>query len=180
MPGKIVAAMVGTFLGLSAQAASVSKAPEFTHTQPQDWLNGPPLTLNGLQGKVVLVEFWTFDCWNCYRSIPWVKTLEERFGKDGLQVIGVHTPELPQEYVLANVRKKVAELGVTHPVMIDNDYSYWKALGNQYWPAFYLIDGEGRVRGVHVGETHVGDRGAAEAEKQIEALIAEVRRARHG
>ena len=118
-------------------------APAFTHKAGSDWLNSRPLAWNDLKGKVVLVDFWTFDCWNCYRSFPWMKSVEEKFAARGLQVLGVHTPELPQEYLRDNVVKKVAEFGLKHPVMIDNDYSYWNAFGNRYWPAFYLVDQQG-------------------------------------
>jgi thiol-disulfide isomerase/thioredoxin len=156
-----------------AAAIEPAPMPAFTHTGAQEWLNSPPLTWNDLRGKVVLIDVWTFDCWNCYRTIPWIKSLEERFGDERFVVLGVHTPELPQEYVLANVRKKVAEFGVKHPVMIDNDYSYWKALGNRYWPAFYVVDASGRLRGIGAGETHVGQPQALEIERQIESLLRE-------
>lgn len=158
----------------SAQAAADSHAaPAFTHTKAEDWLNSPPLTWADLRGQVVLVDVWTFDCWNCYRSIPWLHTLSEKFPGKDFQILGVHTPELPQEYVLANVKAKLKEFKVTNPVMIDNDYSYWNALGNHYWPAFYLVDRQGRVRGSFFGETHADDRNAGGMEAQIAALLAE-------
>lgn len=170
---------VGTLLWINqamspafaADAHKAAPAPEFTHTQPEDWLNSKPLTWKKLKGQVVLIDFWTFDCWNCYRSIPWLLTLEKRFPE--LRVIGVHTPELPQEYVRENVVRKVAEFKLHHPVMLDNDYSYWRAMNNQYWPAFYLVDKQGRVRGLFIGETHKGDANALKIEAAIAALIAE-------
>lgn len=154
-------------------AAKAPLAPDFTHTAAEDWLNSPPLTWSDLKGQVILIDVWTFDCWNCYRSIPWLHTLDEKFPGKSFQIIGVHTPELPQEYVLANVKAKLKEFDVTNPVMVDNDYSYWNALANRYWPAFYLVDKQGRVRGRFIGETHAGDRNAKAMETQIAELLAE-------
>ncbi len=148
-------------------------APEFTHTATQAWLNSPPLTLGALRGTVLLVDFWTFDCWNCYRSIPWLQALEKRFENDEFTVIGVHTPEFEHEKRLENVRAKVQEFELTHPVMIDNDFSYWRAMGNRYWPAFYLIDKRGLVRKVYVGETHQGDSQARRIQHAVARLLAE-------
>jgi thiol-disulfide isomerase/thioredoxin len=157
----------------AAPATGVRSAPAFTHSRAEDWLNSPPLTLEALRGHVVIVDVWTFDCWNCYRSLPWLHGVEQQFSANGLRVIGVHTPELPQEYVRANVVRKLTELHIDYPVMLDNDYSYWKALGNQYWPAFYLIDKHGQIRGLFVGETHQGDSNAAAIESAIQKLNAE-------
>jgi thiol-disulfide isomerase/thioredoxin len=150
--------------------------PRFTQTAPAQWLNSAPLTVEQLHGSVVLLDFWTFACWNCYRSIPWLKGLERRYAARGLRVVGVHTPELPKERVRANVIAKVAEFGIAHPVMLDDDFAYWNALGNQYWPAFYLVDRQGRVRAMFVGETHAGDAQAARIEAEVEALLAEAPR----
>ncbi|HVT36179.1 MAG TPA: redoxin family protein [Nevskiaceae bacterium] len=155
----------------AAAAGDAPPAPAFTHMQAQDWLNSRPLTWPELSGHVVMVEFWAFDCWNCYRSIPWINALRARH--PALQVIGVHTPELEQEYVRDNVVRKITELGVRHPVMIDNDYSYWNAMGNRYWPAFYLIDGHGRVRARYYGEMHEGDAQTRAIESVIGKLAAE-------
>ena len=160
-------------IALANAAEASPTAPAFTHKAEADWLNSKPLAWSDLKGKVVLVDFWTFDCWNCYRSFPWMKSVEEKFAARGLTVLGVHTPELPQEYVRDNVVKKVAEFGLKHPVMIDNDYSYWNAFGNRYWPAFYLVDQQGRVRGAFFGETHPGDGNAKRIEAAIEGLLAE-------
>jgi len=115
-------------------------APAFTHNNPADWINSPPLRIESLQGRVVLLDVWTFDCWNCYRSFPWLKRVEESCGPQGLQVIGIHSPEFDHERDHATVARKVKEFGLGHPVMIDNDFSYWNALGNRYWPTYYLID----------------------------------------
>lgn len=157
----------------SLPAEEALPMPPFTHSDPADWLNSEPLGWEDLRGKVVLVDIWTFDCWNCYRSIPWLHTLEKKFPPGKFTILGVHTPELPQEYVLKNVKAKVKEFEITHPVMIDNDYSYWNALKNRYWPAFYLVDAQGRVRARFVGETHVEDRNARAMEKVIGDLIDE-------
>lgn len=148
-------------------------AAEFTHTTQDDWINSDPLMLSDLRGKVLLVDFWTFDCWNCYRSFPWLKALEMRLAPKGLQVVGVHSPEFAHEKVFENIVSKVKEFGLHHPVMVDNDFSYWRALGNKYWPAFYIIDKQGQVRAVHYGETHEGDPQAMDIEKTIEQLLAE-------
>ena len=153
--------------------ADAPPAPKFTRAAAADWLNSPPLDWAQLKGKVTLVEFWTFACWNCYRSIPWLQTLEPRYNARGLRIVSVHTPELPQEYERANVVRKLTELGVRYPVMLDNDYAYWNAFGNRYWPAFYLVDGAGRVRASFAGETHAGDGNALAMENAIEALLAE-------
>ena len=157
-----------------AQAASEAPAaPPFTRTTSDDWLNSKPLTWADLAGRVVLVNFWTFDCWNCYRSFPWLKAVEAKYAARGLQLVGVHTPELPQEYRRENVVAKVATFALRHPVMIDNDYRYWNAFGNRYWPAWYLVDRHGKVRAAFAGETHEGDANAKQVEAAIERLLAE-------
>lgn len=116
------------------------------------WLNSPPLSQESLRGKVVLVDFWTFDCINCQHSIPYVNEWAKKYEQDGLVVIGVHTPEYPYERVIDNVRKNVAKLGLNYPIAIDNDYAIWRAFDNQYWPAHYLIDAQGQIRYTHFGE----------------------------
>jgi thiol-disulfide isomerase/thioredoxin len=145
--------------------------PNFTQHDADLWINSPPLSLQDVRGKVVLIDFWTFDCWNCYRSFPWLIALESRY--QGLQVIGIHTPEFKHEKVKSNVEKKVREFGLKHPVMMDNDYRYWQAMGNRYWPSFYLLDKRGRTRAYFVGETHEGDRRAKQVEAVIQKLLLE-------
>jgi thiol-disulfide isomerase/thioredoxin len=147
--------------------------PEFTQQAADAWLNSAPLKVGDLAGSVVLLDFWTFECWNCYRSIPWLKEVERRLGAKGLRVVGIHTPEFDRERVRASVAKKLVEFGVTHPVMLDDDYRYWNALGNQYWPAFYLVDRKGRLRALYVGETHAGDAQALRIEVDIATLLSE-------
>ncbi|PZU59000.1 MAG: cytochrome C biogenesis protein [Brevundimonas sp.] len=116
------------------------------------WLNSPPLTTQQLRGKVVVVDFWTYSCINCLRSIPYVKAWAEKYRDQGLVVIGVHTPEFAFEKSQANVRRNVERLGVTYPVAMDNDYAIWRAFRNNYWPAHYFIDAQGRIRHHHFGE----------------------------
>ncbi len=148
-------------------------APNFTHHKPNEWINSAPLTLTDLRGRVVLLDFWTFDCWNCYRSFPWLKSVEKRFADQAFTVIGVHTPEFKHERVRASIVKKVKEFELDHPVMIDNNFSYWRAMNNRYWPTFYLIDKQGRVRAAYIGETHKADKRAKAIEKRIVDLLAE-------
>lgn len=116
------------------------------------WLNSPELTLEGLKGKVVLVDFWTYSCINCLRTIPYVRAWAEKYKDKGLVVIGVHTPEFAFEKVPANVRRAVDDLKIVYPVAVDNDYAIWRAYKNRYWPAHYFIDAQGRIRHHHFGE----------------------------
>lgn len=116
------------------------------------WFNSKPLTAADLKGKVVVIDFWTYSCINCLRSIPYVKAWDERYRKDGLVVIGVHAPEFAFEHDSANVAKAVKDLGIQYPVVMDNDWKLWRALQNNYWPAHYFVDAQGRVRYHHFGE----------------------------
>jgi thiol-disulfide isomerase/thioredoxin len=152
-------------------ALAADRAPEFTHSTASEWLNSKPLRLKNLRGQVVLIEFWAFDCVNCRRTVPWMHSMQERFGDQGLAIVGVHTPELPQERSAANVSAAVREQNITYPVMLDADYSYWNALDNRYWPAFYVIDARGNVAAQAIGEMHIGQRRAVEFERQIEQLL---------
>ncbi|MGE0180239.1 MAG: cytochrome c biogenesis protein DipZ [Sphingomonas sp.] len=116
------------------------------------WLNSRGLTREALRGRVVLIDFWTYSCINCIRSIPYVRAWHERYARDGLVVIGVHAPEFAFERNVANVQRAIADLGITYPVAVDNDYRVWRAFANRYWPAHYFIDASGRVRYHHFGE----------------------------
>ena len=116
------------------------------------WLNSPPLTREALRGKVVLVDFWTYSCINCLRALPYVESWYEKYKDHGLVVIGVHAPEFAFEKEPGNVRRAVAELKITYPVALDNEYAIWQGFNNQYWPAHYFIDATGRIRGHHFGE----------------------------
>ncbi len=161
-------------LGLSAWPAlsSASPIPEFTHGTATEWINSAPLSLARLRGKVVLLEFWTFDCINCLRTLAWVKDVHSRLAGSDFVVIGVHTPELPEERPADNVRAAVRRLGVNYPVMLDADSSYWNAIGNRYWPAFYLIDRDGSLSSQTIGEVHAGDSTAVRMEASIRNLLA--------
>jgi thiol-disulfide isomerase/thioredoxin len=145
----------------------LGQAPEFAAAQPR-WLNSPPLTMAGLRGRVVLVDFWTYTCINCLRTLPYLKAWDERYRAQGLTIAGVHTPEFAFERKTANVRGAIARQGIRYPVVQDNEFGTWNAFGNQYWPAKYLIDARGRVRYVHFGEGSY-----EETEAAIRALLAE-------
>ncbi len=116
------------------------------------WLNTEPLTLAQLKGKVVLVDFWTYSCINCIRTLPYVTKWYEKYKDQGLVIVGVHTPEFAFEKVKANVQTALERYGITYPVMQDNNYKTWKAYNNQFWPAHYLIDQEGNIVYTHFGE----------------------------
>ncbi|ERH50843.1 cytochrome c biogenesis protein DipZ [Pseudomonas sihuiensis] len=139
-------------------------APELSGVT--QWLNSAPLDWTQLRGKVVLLDFWTYDCINCRNSLPYVNQWAQRYAEQGLVVVGVHTPEYPHERIVANVRQAIKQLGIRHPVAIDNQYQVWSAFGNQYWPAHYFIDAEGHIRHAHMGE---GDY--AEQERVIQELL---------
>ncbi len=133
------------------------RAPDFTGITT--WLNTPghrPLTIAGLRGRVVLVDFWTYSCINCQRSLPHVEAWNAAYAKDGLTVVGVHTPEFDFEHVVSNVTRAAAQLGVHYPIAIDNDDATWNNYQNNYWPAEYLIDATGTVRHVDFGEGQYG------------------------
>ncbi|MFN2470173.1 MAG: cytochrome c biogenesis protein DipZ [Gaiellaceae bacterium] len=139
--------------GADAAVLESGRAPEFRDISL--WLNTPggrPLTIAGLRGKVVLVDFWTYSCINCLRTLPHRKAWDRAYRKDGLVIVGVHTPEFAFERVPANVRSSVERLGVRYPVALDNGYGTWRAYQNEYWPAEYLIDRTGRIRRTHFGE----------------------------
>ena len=132
------------------------------------WLNSSPLTREQLKGKVVLIDFWTYSCINCLRSIPYVEAWAGKYKSDGLVVIGVHTPEFAFEKDPANVAKSLTDLKITYPVAIDSNYAIWKAFHNQYWPAHYFIDAEGSIRYHHFGEGKYD-----ESEEVIQQLLRE-------
>lgn len=116
------------------------------------WLNSEPLDASALRGKVVLIDFWTYSCINCLRTLPYVRAWEERYRANGLVVIGVHSPEFAFEKDEANVRAATKRLGVSYPVALDNNFQIWRAFNNRYWPAHYFIDAKGHIRGHHFGE----------------------------
>jgi len=132
------------------------------------WLNSPPLSPDALRGKVVLIDFWTYSCINCLRSLPYVKAWYEKYKDHGLVVIGVHAPEFAFERDTSNVRHAVSDLGIAYPVALDNNYAIWQAFNNQYWPAHYFIDAKGKIRSHHFGEGNY-----AESEQTIRQLLTE-------
>ena len=141
-------------------------APEFAGISA--WLNSPPLTLESLRGKVVLVQFWTYSCINCVRTLPYVTKWYDTYKDKGFVVVGVHTPEFAFERETTNVETAIKRFGIKYPVAQDNQYRTWRGFGNQYWPAVYLIDKQGRIVYTHFGE---GDY--AQTEAQIRRLLAE-------
>ena len=142
-------------------------APPFAPAAPR-WWNTAPRTMAGLRGRVVLVDFWTYTCINCLRTLPYLKAWDERYRAKGLTIVGVHTPEFAFERKASNVGAAIGRLGIRYPVVQDNEYGTWNAFGNQYWPAKYLIDARGRVRYVHFGEGEY-----RETEAAIRALLRE-------
>ena len=133
-----------------------------------EWLNSPPLTAAGLRGKVVLVDFWTYSCINWLRTLPYVRAWAEKYKDQGLVVIGVHSPEFGFEKDLDNVRWAVKDMSVDYPVAVDSDHAIWRAFGNQYWPALYLVDAQGRIRHHQFGEGEY-----EQSERIIQQLLAE-------
>jgi len=138
-----------------------AQAPDFTGID--GWLNTAPLTLEALRGKVVLVDFWTFSCVNCVRTIPHLKVLDNAYKNEGLVIVGVHSPEFDFEKVPANVAAAVQRLGITWPVAVDSEMATWNAYRNQYWPAEYLIDQQGRIAYWNFGEGDYAQTDAAVA-----------------
>jgi thiol-disulfide isomerase/thioredoxin len=148
-------------------------APEFRDTQR--WFNSPPLTMRGLRGRVVLVDFWTYTCINCLRTLPYVKAWDARYRARGLTIVGVHTPEFAFEKQASNVLRAIRDEGLRYPVVQDNEFGTWNAFTNQAWPAKYLVDARGRVRYVHLGEGEY-----RETEAAIRTLLAEAGQRRLG
>ncbi|MGA7161773.1 MAG: redoxin domain-containing protein [Bacteroidota bacterium] len=142
-----------------------STAPEIKGGK---WINSCPLILSELHGKVILVEFWTFGCNNCRNTIPHLKSWREKFNSDSLVIIGVHTPEFDLEKSPERVKRETRKLGIKYAVVTDNDYKTWDAYRQEYWPTLYLIDKNGTVRYVHIGEGNYED-----TQQKIILLLAE-------
>jgi thiol-disulfide isomerase/thioredoxin len=140
-------------------------APEISHGI---WINSEPLTLKSLHGRVVLIEFWTFACYNCRNTLPSLTKWDVQYRDKGLTIIGVHTPELDFERDIEKLRREVAGLGIRYPVVTDQDYSTWKAYGVEAWPTLFVLDKQGRVRWTHTGEGYYD-----ETERVIKELLAE-------
>jgi cytochrome c biogenesis protein CcdA/thiol-disulfide isomerase/thioredoxin len=170
------ASAAGASTGIAPMRATMADAASDLPVEGQlpsldgatSWLNSPPLTRDGLRGKVVVIDFWTYSCINCLRSLPYVEGWYARYRNEGLVVIGVHAPEFAFEKDLNNVRRAVRDLGITYPVALDNAYAIWRGFNNQYWPAHYFIDALGSVRAHHFGE---GDYDGSE--KIIRQLLIE-------
>ena len=148
--------------------AAANKSPLAPELAPGTWINSEALTLKGLRGRVVLVDFWTFGCYNCRNTLPAVRSWDARYREQGLTIVGVHTPELDSERNIENVRREVAALGISYPVLTDNDYATWKAYNVEAWPTMFLLDKSGHVRWMHLGEGAYD-----EAEQTIHKLLAE-------
>ena len=141
-------------------------APEFPLNVT--WLQGGPLAVSELRGRPMLIDFWDYTCVNCLRILPYVKEWHRRYGPLGLTIVGVHAPEFSFAREAGNVQRAVREHGIEYPVVLDNEYAIWQAYANRYWPAKYLIDGKGYIRGYHHGE------GAyRETEDALQALLRE-------
>jgi thiol-disulfide isomerase/thioredoxin len=147
-----------------AEASSTS-APEFASGE---WINSEPLTLKGLKGRVVLVDFWTFGCYNCRNTLPALKGWDARYRAKGLTIVGVHSPEFPDEKKIENLRKEVSSLEIRYPVVTDNDYDTWRAYDVAAWPTLFVLDKSGRIRW-----THVGEGAYDQTEQVIQKLLAE-------
>jgi len=164
--GALALALAATLPATAATQRDLGAAPEFSSIDK--WLNGAPQSMAALRGKVVLVDFWTYDCINCIRTLPYVKKWHEAYKNKGLVVVGVHTPEYAFERKAANVEAAIKRFGIEYSVAQDNRYATWEAYRNQYWPAVYLVNKKGRIVYTHFGE---GDY--AETEAQIQRLLAE-------
>ncbi|MEO8023839.1 thioredoxin family protein [Polaromonas sp.] len=167
---------LATLLALSVGQAAATAAPSFFDrgAAPEfsgidQWLNSQPLTMAGLRGKVVLIDFWTYACINCLRTLPHINRWAATYRDQGL-VVGVHTPEFPFERSTSNVQTAMQRCGVKHPVAQDNSYRTWKAYNNKYWPATYLVDANGRIQYQHFGEGQYAQTEAAI--RAIRALLA--------
>ncbi|MBA2425139.1 MAG: cytochrome c biogenesis protein DipZ [Actinobacteria bacterium] len=159
----------GDALAAGTQVSNAPRAPEFQGLK--EWQNTPdgkPLSIAGLRGRVVIVDFWTYSCINCLRTLPHLKAWDKAYRRAGLTIVGVHAPEFAFERVPSNVRSAVKRLGLPYPVALDNDFATWRAYNNDYWPAKYLIDKTGRVRYTHFGEGAYG-----ETESWIRRLLGE-------
>ncbi len=162
----LLASAVLATAATAASAAPAVAAPEFTGIDT--WLNSAPLTMQQLRGKVVLVDFWTYTCINCIRTLPYVKSWHAKYKDQGLVVVGVHTPEYPIERSTNNVKDALKRFDIQYPVAQDNRYATWQAYSNQYWPAFYLIDKTGKIVYTHFGEGRY-----EETEATIRKLLAQ-------
>lgn len=166
----MAALLLTVALSGTTRAAPAASAPELPALPAAAWLNSPPISLAGLRGRPILIEFWTFGCSNCRDTLPWLKRIHARYAPQGLVVIAIHSPEFDFERDPAAVAANVRKLGIDYPVLIDNDFRYWRALENRFWPAFFLIDSQGNIVATRIGELHAGQASADQFERQIAAL----------
>jgi thiol-disulfide isomerase/thioredoxin len=158
--------LAAAILATGAEAVAQQSLPDLSGAT--SWLNSPPLNRDQLKGKVVLIDFWTYSCINCLRSLPYLRAWDARYKASGLVIIGVHTPEFDFEKNPANIQKALRKFGITYPVAVDSDHRIWNAFHNQYWPAHYFIDATGKVRYHHFGEGNY-----EESERWIQQLLKE-------
>src|SRR6266851_7567532 len=179
----LLAAILATAIGIPIETSAEDKgvAPQTTPATVKlpiegelpslggatGWLNSPPLTAASLRGKVVLIDIWTYTCINWLRTLPYVRAWAEKYKDHGLVVIGVHSPEFPFERDVDNVRRAAKDMAVDYPIAIDNDFTLWRDFKNNYWPALYIIDAQGRIR-----HHQFGEGGYDRAEKLIKQLLA--------
>jgi thiol-disulfide isomerase/thioredoxin len=163
--------VIGMLSALSEAGSTPGKPAEFTHDRASDWLNSAPLTLAQFKGKVVVVEFWAFECDNCIKSRPWVEQLERDEAGKGLVVIGVHTPELRDEHNATKLRDAIKTLGIHDPVMVDEDASYWRAMKIQVWPTWCLIGRDGLLVSCVPGEMDLNDARATRVRAAIDMML---------
>jgi len=161
-----VAMLAAALLSGAANAPAQQMMPDLSGAT--SWLNSPPLNREQFKGKVVLIDFWTYSCINCLRSLPYLRAWDARYRSSGLVIIGVHTPEFDFEKNPANIQKALRKFGITYPVAVDSEHRIWSAFHNEYWPAHYFIDATGKIRYQHFGE---GDY--AESERWIQKLLKE-------
>jgi thiol-disulfide isomerase/thioredoxin len=159
--------LLSPFLGSSAtyKSSESAIAPEMA---TGNWINSEPLKLKDQRGRVVLIEFWTFGCYNCRNTLPFIKGWHDRYRDKGLVVVGVHSPEFDDEREVEKVRSEVSSLGIHYPVVTDNDYQTWNAYSVEAWPTMFLLDKQGRIRWKHVGEGNY-----EEGERVIQQLLTE-------
>lgn len=167
----VAAVLLSVFTGQAAATqdtpANYGTAPLYSLSGATGWINSKPLREKDLKGKVVLIDFWTYSCINCIRTLPYVVSWYEKYKERGFVVVGVHSPEFAYEKSTRNVQDAIQRFGIRYPVAQDNGFATWKAYNNQYWPAFYLADSNGQVMRQHFGEGEY-----AEMEAAIEALLA--------
>ncbi len=166
----MITSMISTLLFNSAGRGRI--APEFIG---KEWINASrPIRMADRRGKVTLVYFWTFACYNCKNNLPAIQNLTDTFKKDGVETISIHTPEISEERNVENVKKAVEKHRIKYPVLIDGSYANWKAWGNNVWPCLYVVDKLGNIRGIEQGELNYGNQnGVAKVSGLIRKLLKE-------